>query len=87
MTLNTSGESQLECFVRSIASPMARPKKKRTRHDGPSLDFFQSGLQKLAERCVSELCTQEGGPRVQDAVRVLGEAANVFAGLAVREGR
>ena len=88
MTEGVGGMTQLECFVRTLATPVGarREKKKRTRYEGPKLDFYQSGLQRLAERCAIEMCTQDtpGAPTVRDAIVALGEASTVLAGLKVR---
>ena len=45
-----------------------------------------AGLQRLAERCAIEMCTQDtpGAPTVRDAIVALGEASTVLAGLKVR---
>ena len=88
MTMGVGGITQLECYVRTIAHAVEPPKKKRTKHEGPKMDFFQSGLKKMAERCVADLHTQPdlpGAPTVRDAVRVLGEASNILAGLVARD--
>ena len=88
MTMGVGGITQLECYVRTIAHAVEPPKKKRTKQEGPKMDFFQSGLKKMAERCVADLHTQPdlpGAPTVRDAVRVLGEASNILAGLVARD--
>ena len=89
MTKGVGGETQIECFVRTIASPVsAPPKKKRSKVEGPTADFYQSGLQRMAERCTETLCTQQGlpgAPTVRDAVVALGHASTLLAGLVPRE--
>ena len=90
MTTAVGGETQLECYLRTITSArpaVASPPKKRAKFQGPKLDFYQSGLQTMQERCVDDFCTQPSEPggepkyRVRDAVRVLGEASTILGSL------
>ena len=83
MACNRSGETRLEGYVRELATPM-RLRRVRDAFAAPKPDFFQAGIQRLAERCVTDLMTQPGGPSRQEGLAHLADTAELFASMGKR---
>ena len=73
--------------MRTLATPVGArpPKKKEDPVRGTEAGLLPVGLQRMAERCAIEMCTQDTpAPTVRDAIVALDDVSNIFAGLKMR---